>query len=46
MIKAAAEKGYLDEKSAFIETSVAFKRAGSSAVISYAALEISKWLQE
>ncbi len=46
MIKTAAKEGFLDEKSAFLETCVAFKRAGARAIITYAALEIAEWLRD
>jgi porphobilinogen synthase len=42
MIKAAAEKGYLDENKAIIEVNTAIKRAGANIIISYYAREIAK----
>lgn len=45
MIKAASEQGMLDEKKAFLESMTAFKRAGASAILTYAALNICKWLR-
>lgn len=44
MIKAAAEKGYLNEVDAFYETLISLKRAGSDFIISYYADEIAKRL--
>ena len=38
MIKAAAERGWLDGDAAMLESLLAFKRAGADAVLSYAAL--------
>ncbi len=46
MIKAAAEKGWLDEKAVVVESLLAFKRAGSDAILSYYAKPVAKWLQE
>lgn len=43
MIKAAAAQGYIDEKDAFIETAIAFKRAGARGIITYAAIELAEW---
>lgn len=39
MIKAAAERGWLDERAAVAETLLAFRRAGADLVISYFALQ-------
>ncbi len=44
MVKSAAKEGYLDEKLAFLEMCMAFKRAGARAIITYAAIEIAEWL--
>jgi len=44
MIKAAAERGWLDERSIVLETLTAFKRAGADLIITYYALEASKWI--
>ncbi|MCE3231824.1 MAG: hemB [Rickettsiaceae bacterium] len=41
MIKAAAQNGWLDEKGAFLESMLAFKRAGASFVFTYAAIDIA-----
>jgi len=43
MLKAAAAQGMLDEKEALIETMMAFKRAGASFVLTYAARELARW---
>jgi porphobilinogen synthase len=45
MIKAAAEKGWLDEKKVALETLIAFKRAGASAIITYFALDAAAWIK-
>ncbi|MBX7146200.1 MAG: porphobilinogen synthase [Alphaproteobacteria bacterium] len=46
MIKAAHEKGWLDEKSTMLESMMAFKRAGADGIFTYAALSIAQWLKE
>ena len=45
MLKAASERGWLDYDKAILESLLAFKRAGASAVFSYAALEIAEKLK-
>jgi porphobilinogen synthase len=44
MIMAAAEKGYLDEEKAILESLMAFKRAGASGVFTYFAPRVAKLL--
>ncbi|MEQ9563685.1 MAG: porphobilinogen synthase [Woeseiaceae bacterium] len=46
MIKAAAANGWLDEKSAVLESLLAIKRAGANAILSYYALQAAAWLME
>jgi porphobilinogen synthase len=46
MIKAAATKGWLDEKPAVLESITGMKRAGAKIIISYFAKDIARWLQE
>ena len=46
MVKAAAAKGWLDERSVVMETMMAFKRAGADLVITYWAREVLGWLRE
>ncbi len=43
-IKAAATAGYLDERSAVIETTSAIKRAGTDLIITYFAEQLTQWL--
>jgi porphobilinogen synthase len=45
MIKAAAEKGLLDEKRTVIETLTSLARAGSQILITYHAKQFSQWVQ-
>jgi porphobilinogen synthase len=46
MVKAAAEKGWLDERATVLETMTAFKRAGADIIITYWAREILEWLKK
>jgi porphobilinogen synthase len=46
MIKAAAAKGWLDERQAVIEVLTAIHRAGADFIITYYAKEVAKWLTE
>jgi porphobilinogen synthase len=45
MIKAAAEKGWLDEEACVKELLTAIKRAGADLIITYHAKEVARWLQ-
>ena len=44
MLKAAAAKGWLDERQAAVESLPAIKRAGADVVISYWTKELARWL--
>lgn len=46
MLKAAANNGWLDEKAVVMESLLAFKRAGSDAVLTYFAKSVAQWLKE
>ena len=46
MIKAAALNGWLDEKQVVLESLLAFKRAGSDAILTYFAKSVAQWLQD
>jgi len=46
MVKAAAEKGLLDERAAVLEIMTALKRAGADIVVTYWARELAGWLRE
>jgi porphobilinogen synthase len=45
LIKAAAEKGVLDERSAVLEIMTSLKRAGADFIITYWAPELMQWLR-
>jgi porphobilinogen synthase len=44
MVKAAASKGFMDERLAALESLIAIKRAGADLVISYWTKELASWL--
>ena len=46
MVKAAAEKGWIDEKSVALEILTSIKRAGADIIITYWADSAIKWLNE
>ncbi|HXH71983.1 MAG TPA: porphobilinogen synthase [Mariprofundaceae bacterium] len=46
MVKAAAEKGWIDERRVVLETMTAFKRAGADLILTYHALDVARWLNE
>src|SRR2546427_10728997 len=46
MIKAAADKGWIDERAVMLESLLAMRRAGADILITYAAVEAAKWLAE
>jgi porphobilinogen synthase len=45
MLKAAISAGYLDERTAVLETLTSIRRAGADIVITYHAKEAAQWLQ-
>lgn len=45
MVKAAAQRGWLDERQIVLEILTAIKRAGADIIITYHAKEVSRWLQ-
>jgi porphobilinogen synthase len=44
MLKAAAAKGWLDERQAAVESLTAIKRAGADVIVSYWTKELARWL--
>ncbi len=46
MIKAAAAKGWIDERAVTMESLLAMRRAGADILITYAAADVAKWLAE
>jgi porphobilinogen synthase len=45
MVKAAAEKGWIDEKRVALEILTSIKRAGADMILTYYAREAAKWLR-
>jgi len=46
MIKAAAARGWIDERAVTLESLMAIRRAGADLVITYAAKDVARWLRE
>jgi porphobilinogen synthase len=45
MIKAAADKGWIDERAVTLESLLAMKRAGADILITYHAADVARWLK-
>jgi porphobilinogen synthase len=45
MLKAAAERGWLDERRAALESLLAIRRAGADVILTYYARQAAQWLQ-
>jgi porphobilinogen synthase len=46
MLKHAAMAGALNEREVVLESMLAFRRAGASAILTYFAYDVATWLQE
>lgn len=46
MVKAAAAKGWLDERAVTMESLLAMRRAGADILITYAASDVARWLKQ
>lgn len=46
MVKAAAQNGWIDEKSLVMEKLTSMKRAGADLIITYFAKDVARWLSE
>jgi porphobilinogen synthase len=46
MVKAAAARGWIDERRVVLETLTGFKRAGADMILTYHALDVARWLKE
>jgi len=44
MVKAAAERGWIDEKAVVLESLTAMRRAGAGTILTYWAKDVAKWL--
>ena len=45
MVKAAAARGWIDERAIVLETLTAIHRAGAGVVLTYWAKDVAKWLR-
>ena len=46
MVKAAAARGWIDERRIVLETLTGFKRAGADMILTYHALDVARWLKQ
>ena len=46
MLKAAAQNGWLEERSVVLEALLCMKRAGADGILSYFAKDVARWLRE
>ncbi len=46
MVKAAAARGWIDERAVVLESLTAIKRAGANIILTYWAPDVCRWLQE
>ena len=45
MLKAAGQRGWIDERAAALETLTAIRRAGADSIVTYFAKEAAAWLR-
>lgn len=45
MVKAAAERGWIDERQVVLETLTSMRRAGADLILTYHAKDAARWLQ-
>ena len=46
MVKAAAANGWIDERAVTLESLLSMRRAGADILITYAAVDVARWLEE
>lgn len=46
MIKAASERGWLEERRAVVESLTGIKRAGADFILTYFALDVARWIRD
>ena len=46
MVKAASANGWIDERAVTLESLLAMRRAGADILITYAAVDVARWLKE
>ena len=45
MVKAAAQRGWIDEKAVVLESLIAIRRAGAGTILTYWAKDVAEWLE-
>jgi porphobilinogen synthase len=45
-VKAAAERGWVDERRITLETLLSMRRAGADIIVTYAARQAAQWLRD
>jgi porphobilinogen synthase len=45
MVKAAAERGWIDERAIVLETLLCFRRADADLILTYHACDAAQWLK-
>jgi porphobilinogen synthase len=45
MVKAAAERGWINEREVVLESLLCFKRAGADLILSYHACDAAQWIK-
>jgi len=45
MVKAAAARKWIDEKAVVLESLLAMRRAGADVVVTYAAMDVARWMR-
>ena len=46
MLKAAAERGWLDERKVVLESLLGIRRAGADVILTYFARDVAQWLKD
>ena len=46
MVKAASQKGWINERDVVLETLLSFRRAGAKLLLTYHACDAANWLKE
>ena len=44
MLKAAAQRGWLDERAAVLEALLCLRRAGADLILTYYAIDAARWM--
>ena len=46
LVKAAADRGWIDERATVLEMLTAMRRAGADMIFTYWAVQVARWLQD